>query len=256
MKEKMDNLKYYLSALADIALPRCCIVCGRQLGTRESHLCLYCSADFPFTRFWTSPRNAMSDRLNLALSRAMEKHQESLAYEKYSYAIALFYYHGEAAYKKIPQGLKYRKQFGEGRYFSRLLAEKTFSCRWFSDVDMLIPVPLHWRRKWKRGYNQAEVIAAEMASMHGCLMQADLLVRGKYTATQTKLSVEEKKTNVDNAFSVCEKTAHRYSPKHIMLVDDVFTTGATMTACHRALRKFYGRNIRISAAALGFVSSD
>ncbi len=256
LKEKMEKITYYLSALADIALPRCCIVCGRQLGTRENHLCLYCAADFPFTRFWSSSRNDMADRLNLSISRDMESHPENAGYEKYSYAVALFFYYGEAPYKKIPQGLKYRKQFGEGRYFAGLLAEKAFSCRWFSDVDMIIPVPLHWKRKWDRGYNQAEVIAAELAAEKRCRMQADLLCRGKYTLTQTRLSVEDKKRNVNSAFHVRENVADRYSPEHIMLVDDVFTTGATMTACHHALRGFYGRDIRISAAALGFVSSD
>ena len=256
MKEKMESVGYCLSALADIAMPRCCIVCGRQLGTRENHLCLYCSADFPFTRFWISSHNVMADRFNLSISRDMELFPETAGYEKYSYATALFYYHGEAAYKRIPQGLKYRKQFGEGRHFAGILAERTFSCSWFSDVDMIVPVPLHWRRRWSRGYNQAEVIAAEMAAVKGCRMEPGLLVRGRYTATQTRLSVEDKKSNVRNAFIVREKTAGRFSPTHIMLVDDVFTTGATMTACHHALRKFFGRGPRISAAALGFVSSD
>ena len=245
MKEKMDNLKYYLSALADIALPRCCIVCGRQLGTRESHLCLYCSADFPFTRFWISPRNAMSDRLNLALSRAMEKHQESLAYEKYSYAIALFYYHGEAAYKKIPQGLKYRKQFGEGRYFSRLLAEKTFSCRWFSDVDMLIPVPLHWKRKWERGYNQAELLARELGRGLGIPVRK-LLGRKTFTAVQKNLGYAARQRNEAGAFFALSPPV---AEKRLILVDDVYTTGATAENCTRALLRAGAEEVWLLAMA-------
>ena len=253
MKEKMDNLKYYLSALTDIALPRCCIVCGRELGIRESHLCIYCSADFPFTRFWISTHNEMADRLNLMIGKDME--ENSGKFERYSFAAALFFYHGEAGYKKIPQGLKYRKRIGEGRYFSRMLADKIFSAEWFRDVDMVVPVPLHWKRRWKRGYNQAEIIAEELAGNKKAELCRNLLLRGRYTATQTRMAVEDKKTNVSGAFSINERIASRCSPSHILLVDDVFTTGATMNACHRVLRNYFGRQVRISAVTLGFVSS-
>ena len=89
----------------------------------------------------------MADRFNLSISRDMELFPETAGYEKYSYATALFYYHGEAAYKRIPQGLKYRKQFGEGRHFAGILAERTFSCSWFSDVDMIDGAAATIRRK-------------------------------------------------------------------------------------------------------------
>ena len=87
----MDGLKYFLSSLADLALPRSCIVCGRDLETRENHLCIYCAADFPFTRFWTSDRNEMADRLNSLISRDMQTEERETGYERYSYAAALFF---------------------------------------------------------------------------------------------------------------------------------------------------------------------
>ena len=251
----MENLKYCLESLADLALPRCCMVCGRQLETRENHLCIYCSADFPFTRFWLSPLNSMADRFNGMISRTMDENPDRETYESYSYAAALFFYHGEAGYRQIPQGLKYRKRLGEGRHFARMLGNKIFPCEWFADVDMVVPVPLHWKRRWTRGYNQAEVIAAELAGIQDCVMETRLLTRNRQTATQTRLSVEDKSANVHGAFGLVEKTAAVCSPSHILLVDDVFTTGATITACHQVLRSRFGTGTRISAATLGFVTS-
>ena len=255
IRGKMDDLKYWLSSLADLALPRYCIVCGRKLETRERHLCIYCSADFPFTRFWMSGHNEMADRYNAMISRDMDSGECTLAYEEYSRATALFFYHAEAGYRKIPQALKYGGRITAGRYFARILAGTLFSSDIFANVDMVVPVPLHRRRMRERGYNQAEVIAREIAVYGGIEERADLLVRRKYTQTQTRLSPEDKRTNVRGAFEVEEKVAEKCAPSHVLVVDDVFTTGATVTACHHALRRYFGFGLRISAATLGFVNS-
>lgn len=251
----MDDLKYYLSSLADLALPRHCIVCGRRLGTRESHLCIYCSADFPFTRFWYSRQNEMADRYNAMISRDMDSGEYASGYESYSCAAALFFYHSEAGFKKIPQQLKYKKRIGMGRYFAGMLAAAVWSSEIFKTVDMVVPVPLHRRRMRERGYNQAEIVAREISLAGGAGECQDLIVRKKYTSTQTKLSVEDKKMNVRDAFDVAPDVAEKYSPSHVLVVDDVFTTGATITACHHALRRFFGPGLRISAVTLGFVNS-
>ena len=249
------GLKYYLESLADLALPRSCIVCGRQLGTRERQLCIYCSSDFPYTYFWISRYNRMSVRLNEMANRDMEQEGGQPACCRFSYAAALFFYHSEAGYKRIPQSLKYRKHIAAGKYFSRLLAERLYASEFFRDIDMIVPVPLHPRRKRERGYNQSEIIAAEIAGTGGCPSDGALLRRTRYTGTQTRLSGEAKYRNVHNAFCVDSRVAERYSPSHILVVDDVFTTGATMNACRRTLSGFFGSGVRISAATLGFVSS-
>jgi predicted amidophosphoribosyltransferase len=75
----------------------------------------------------------------------------------------------------------------------------------YQDISLVIPVPLHWRRKWKRGYNQAEVIARETASRLGLKMRADILERRRYTKTQTRLDVSSKTANVTGAFQINEK---------------------------------------------------
>ena len=130
---------------------------------------------------------------------------------------------------------------------------------------MVIPVPLHRLRRWKRGYNQAEVIAAEVADALGVPLRTDILVRGRRTRTQTQLSIEEKAANVAGAFEVSESakrvygiTAHDDSsrcirPKNVLLVYDVFTSGSTLGECFWALRSVFPPEVRISVAALAFV---
>ena len=127
----------------------------------------------------------------------------------------------------------------------------------WTDTDMIIPVPLHWARQWKRGYNQAEVIAAAIASETGVPLRTDILKRRRRTRTQTKLDIEGKARNVAGAFCVSEDAAVIFrgggNIRHILLVDDVFTTGSTLYACFRALRSVFPPSVRISVATLGFV---
>ena len=114
---------------------------------------------------------------------------------------------------------------------------------------------MHWRRKWKRGYNQAEVIAGAIAAELGVPLRADLLRRIRHTGTQTRLGIDEKKSNVQGAFrtnSTAIRALHT-TPRHILLVDDVFTTGSTLHACFVALHEVFPPSVRISVATLAYV---
>ena len=132
-----------------------------------------------------------------------------------------------------------------------LLGQKLASAQWFGDIDVIIPIPLHWRRRWTRGYNQAEIIASGLSAALETPVRTDILKRHKYTKTQIRLNIKEKAGNVDGAFSV---TAGPHEGiRHILLVDDVFTTGSTALACFWALREVFPPSVRISVATLGFV---
>ena len=327
----------YIHALGDLFLPRACLACGRRLGMRERHLCLSCAADVPYTRFWLQPHNPLADRFNAVL----ERHRGTEPMD-YAYAIALMYYKG--AYRAIPRALKYHGDLAAGRHFGALLGRRLAAAPHFSDIDLVIPVPLHWTRRRSRGYNQATILAQSLvaafraaktpaatdhdkpcpvAANHnesgspvvnshgdpvpvttfspadpgvtGCLpvCRTDLLVRARRTRTQTRLSVEQKAHNVASAFQVPERFSFltRFvcrssnwlknfgsrlrnldkfrsrpnnshsgldpesprtilaSARHILLVDDTFTTGATLYACYAALRPYTAARISIATLA-------
>ena len=252
----MKRWRIWWRALADLILPRTCLVCGRKLGLQEKHLCLYCLADMPRTHFWSRSHNVMADKFNGIIQEGL---QESWSEDEsvwplpqpvnYAYACALFYYKDEGDYRHILYSLKYGGNTEAGEYFGSMLGRQMARAEHFTDVDAVVPVPLHWTRQWKRGYNQAESIAMRVASELGAELRTDLLYRRRRTSTQTKVDVEKKGRNVMGAFDAVKSGDE---PTHIVIVDDLFTTGATLYACYSALKKVYP-SARISVATLGYV---
>lgn len=264
------------AAVIDFFLPRHCVVCDSVLGPRENHLCEACWGDLPHTYYWMLRNNPMADRFNALIQEGLEEclgareirtdaamrasnpdggnPNKSAQRERYAYAAALFFYRAESDYSKITRCIKYQGRLEVGKHFGRLLGEKLAGSSLFSDVDAVVPVPLHWLRRWKRGYNQAEVIASGIAECLGIPMRPDILRRVRRTRTQTRLSIAEKRANVSGAFAIPTKPPAEPTPfRHILLVDDVFTTGSTLFACFTALRTVFPPDVRISVATLGFV---
>ena len=233
--------------LKDLLLPRVCVVCGRQLGAREEQLCIWCAADLPLTYTWERPHNVMADRFNITLERIRAPDEEM----EYAYAASLLYYHHENPYKRIPQALKYGNDIPAGRWFASLLGSQMARAPHFKDVDTVVPVPLHWFRKFKRGYNQAQIIAEELAKALGANLRTDILKRNRRTRTQTALDAEGRLKNIKGAFHV----SHKIPAGHILIVDDTFTTGATLSECLITLRRALGPSVRISVATLAMVEA-
>lgn len=232
-----------LTQIADLAMPRRCAVCGARLLPDERSVCVCCLGDLPETHFENCSRNPMADRLNSKLEEG-----------PYLYATALYHYRG--GYASISQSLKYHRNFATGKLFGRMLGDRLSGSTVFGKgsavpVDLVIPVPLHWTRKWSRGYNQAGIIAAEVADRLGCPVDTGILRRCRRTSSQ--LHAAEREKNVRGAFAARTfKTGNHPCTEHILLVDDVFTSGSTAASCIEALRGTFGPELRISVATLGY----
>jgi len=146
---------------------------------------------------------------------------------------AMFYYRKETAIQKIIHRFNYSgaKEIGTilGNEFGHLMKEN----QWGMDVDVVIPVPMHWRKERKRGYNQATVLAYGIAEILKVKCLADALLKVEANESQTKKSRAERVENVRNAFEL--NKIHEFSNLHVLLIDDVLTTGATLEACAKVL---------------------
>ena len=215
----------YLTALGDLFMPRACLACGRRLGMRERHLCLGCAADVPYTRFWLQSHNPLADRFNAVLER-----YRGTEHMDYVYAVALMYYKG--AYRAIPRALKYHGDLAAGRHFGALLGRRLAASPHFADIDLVIPVPLHWTRFVRRGFNQADLICQGISAELGVPV-VRALRRCKRTRQQARLSRRERILNLTGAFSPTDST--KCEKRAILVVDDVLTTGATLASAATAL---------------------
>jgi ComF family protein len=219
-----------LNDLFNFAFPRNCLLCGRLLNDSEVIICTICYYNIPRTDFHRYKDNPVA---RLFWGRT-----------EIEYATAYFYFSKGGAYQKLIHGLKYQGRMDIGIETGRLFgSELKGSC--FDEVDCLVPVPLHPKKQRKRGYNQSEMIAKGIAKALDKPVLTDILLRAEMTATQTRKSRFDRYTNVAGNFYV--KNPGLIMEQHLLLVDDVVTTGSTLEACIEILRENAIEKISIAA---------
>lgn len=230
----MKGLKNRLNELLELFFPVLCISCGDRLVTQEKFMCMHCWADLPVTNFHRQPENKVAQ---LFWGRAKIEH-----------ATAFFSYKKGSNYQHLIHFIKYKglKELGveTGRRFGNVLSGSGD----FNSVDVIIPVPLHPKKEKKRGYNQSEWIAKGIAETMKKPISVANLIRNTDTATQTQKNRFERWQNVENIFQVVRP--EELAGKHVLLIDDVVTTGSTLEACAFQLLKT--ENVKVSIATLGF----
>jgi ComF family protein len=230
----MKRLTRHVDDLLGLFFPDLCVTCGERLLSHEKYVCLNCWHDLPQTHFHFKPENKVAQ---LFWGRVQIEN-----------ATSFFTYKKGSRYQQLIHFIKYKglKELGfeTGRRFGFELNESET----FRSVDWIIPVPLHPKKQKRRGYNQSEWIARGMADSMQKQVSSDNLLRRIYTSTQTRKNRFERWQNVEGIFEVIRPG--EFENKHILLVDDVVTTGSTLEACAFQLLKI--ENTKVSIATLAF----
>lgn len=217
----------------EIFFPDRCRVCKKTLTIGEDILCLSCLSELPVTNF-TNERNnplekSFAGRIPVEMGTAL-----------------LFYAKGSPVQMLIQQ-LKYKNDEAIGSFFGKWLGEQLKNNKNFEQIDLILPVPLHPKKLKKRGYNQLTKFGGQISQQLQKPYDEDLLLRKVYLETQTKKDRAHRILNED-IFAVHDLESIKN--KHILIIDDVITTGATLESCCNAL--FKGDNVKVSIAALAF----
>lgn len=230
MNYLLDVFDDFLSLL----FPRICYGCGCQLMRNEKLICTECYILIPRTDYHLKPDNPV---VQLFWGRC-----------KIERAAAFSYYTRDSRIKKLIHQLKYMgvKEVGYelGRIYGSILKSSVF----IEGIDLIVPVPLHPSKKRKRGFNQCDLIGEGLSEVTGIPLSTSLVVRIGRTKTQTRKSRYDRWINVKDIFNVTEKD--QLNDKHVLLIDDVITTGSTIESCANAILQ--AGNTKVSVAVLAY----
>lgn len=220
----------------DVIAPRLCVVCGNRLSAVENTLCMVCYMHLP-----------RSGRDNIPFEdNAMARMFWGLV--PVERAAALFHYSPHSDTSKIIYEMKYHNRPDIGLDMGRMMARELMTEGFFDGIDYIVPVPLSAKRKRNRGYNQSDMLAKGVAEITNITIKDKLLLRKDFRGSQTMLSRWRRMENVKDVFLLKEEET--LCDKHVLILDDVTTTGATMLACAEAMKHIEGIKISFLSLAL------
>jgi len=230
----MYILKSLASDLLSLLFPRLCSACSTPLIKTELHICLHCLQNLPYTDYHLYQDNRVARQFwgRVPIYSAM----------------AMLYFKKGGSVQQLVHHLKYKGQTGLGIQLGELIGARLIQNEAFLIPDLIIPVPLHPAKQRKRSYNQCTFIADGIASVLKIPVYHDILIKHKNTGSQTRKGRFDRSQNLRDAFSI--KNLQLLSNAHVLLVDDVITTGATLEACALLLLEESAKSISI--AAIGF----
>ena len=230
----MSYIYNLLDDFISLLFPRLCYACGNHLLRNENLICTECYVVIPRNNFHLDDSNPVAQ---VFWGRCL--------LEK---AAAFSFYNKGSRIRNLIHNLKYKGIRDIGYELGRIYASSLKSSGFITDIDLIVPVPLHHSKIKVRGFNQSDIISTGIGEITGLPVNTRSLARLSGSATQTKRSRYERWINVDNIFHVTD--AENIKGKHILLVDDVITTGSTIEACVNELLKVEG--VKVSAVALAF----
>jgi competence protein ComFC len=224
--------KEFANDLVNLFFPLQCLGCNCPLVPDEKNICVHCQLQLPFTCFHLDENNPMTQKLNALL--------------KIEATTSLCYFEKNSVFEQLIYQLKYGVQEQLGAYFGSLMGELLLALKKFKNVEAIIPVPLHPRRKRKRGYNQVSLFGKTIVQHLNVPFIEGLLLRTENTKQLAK-TTDDRNAVLKNAFELGTKNSN---PKHWLLVDDVITTGAKLDACDSLLLK--NPENQLSIATIGY----
>lgn len=228
-------VKMFLSAGIDLVMPRVCHLCGCRLADAEKFLCVRCRAELPRTHYHRLDPNPMEEKLAGGIP--------------FVHATALYYYTHGSGVAQLIQDFKYRGfpslAYEAGRWMGEELSMTHLLC----GVDVVQPVPMHFTKRWRRGYNQTELLARGIADFTG-LSVGDHLAATRIHMTQTRLDPEQRERNMRGYFRVKDPEGLRGA--HVLIIDDVCTTGATLRHAASPLEGIEGLRVSYATLAAAF----
>ena len=234
----MSLLADIKEALLHLAFPHICEGCGTDIIQQDHQLCLHCLSSMPQTEFNLHPNNQI----------------EKIFWGRVplTQATAQYYYTKESMMQRLMHSFKYRGNRELGFYLGRLMGQSLLTTKRFESVEVLVPLPLFASKERRRGYNQATILCNGMAEFLKKPVLHNVVCRPEHTETQTKKNRVERWQNMEGRFELTD--ARGVEGKHVLLVDDVVTTGATLESCATELLK--APNLRLSIATLCFSSGS
>ncbi|MGC6479156.1 MAG: ComF family protein [Flavobacteriaceae bacterium] len=222
------------TAILDLFLPPICPICRVHLQPWENTICLRCGFELPETRYHLWATNPMQEQL------------QNIFPVFRSSSLFLFDQHGKVA--KMIHQMKYHHQKTIGTYCGNRLGHQLREIDIFQTVDMVVPVPLHPDRQRKRGYNQVFSFGRSLATHLNAGFSPDYLQRIRNTPHLAHANAQKRKALIADAFKLNPQLSPT-AAKHLLLVDDVMTTGATLAACGKALRQKNSPRLSVATIA-------
>ena len=225
----------FFRRLLDLISPRLCAVCGRRLSITEEVLCASCNLHLPRTGYQSVPYDNEMAKLfwgQIPVERAT----------------ALYFYQPHAETARLIYALKYQDHPEIAYQMGRMIATELLPSGFFVGIDAVVPVPLAPSRQRQRGYNQSKEIVSGICEITGLPILEKAVIRTHFKESQTQHGRWERNDNVEHVFTLAD--ASSANGKHLLIVDDVVTTGATVIACAKELCK--AGNVKVSVLSLGF----
>ena len=223
-----------LTSILHTLFPTTCVACGEVLVGDERQICVGCLSQLARTGYSQYANNPTELRLT-----------GKIPFEQ---ATSLLEYRQASRTRNIVHAMKYHGNDELCVMMGRQMGLDLLKSSRFDDVDLLVPVPLHWWRRLQRGYNQSELLCRGIACNFQRPIESHALVRHRYTQKQSLQTKRQRALNVEGVFRV--RHPEKLAGHHILLVDDVVTTGSTTISCGRELAKAEG--VRISVVSMGY----